>query len=192
MHTATDMVILLCQWTTGPCQSRFFATGVPLPSVYTIGPDWVSGYGLINALKAVEYVDTTRIIEDTINQAITKVKKIHVSSSISNLRVTLCWDDPGNVLTSEADAYRCKLVNNLDLYLRHVASRQIIRPWVLITGMHADTIPDNGLDSITPSMILPDRRAFRGIDTLNNLEVVDVNNPDTGIWKFILCRSLSR
>ncbi len=193
VHTATDMVDTLGvsgQSYVNP--DFYYKAGIALPSIYTEGPDWVSGFGLVNALKAVEYVDTTRIIEDTINQAITKLKKIHVSDSIANLRVTLCWDDPANVLTSEADAYRCKLVNNLDLYLRHVSTGQIVRPWVLDhNGMHADTIPADGLDSITPEMIL-NRRAFRGIDTVNNLEVVDINNPDTGIWEvYIVPQSIT-
>lgn len=185
VHTATDMVD-----TAGESGEPTYinpdychSSAICLPHVYTEGPDWVSGYGLVNAQKAVDYVDTNRFIEGVIDQGVTEVKKIHVTGSVDTLRVTLCWDDPANASISELDAYRCKLVNDLDLYLRHPETGRTVYPWVLDhNGMHADIIPADGIDSITPAMILA-KKAFRGVDTINNLEVVDVVAPDTGIWE---------
>ncbi|HEX2957679.1 MAG TPA: S8 family serine peptidase [Chitinispirillaceae bacterium] len=192
-HTATDMSDTV-ETSSMPFSPNpdFEANGYSSKTIYAEGPDWVTGYGLVNALKAVNYVDTNRFIEDTIDQSVTEIKKIHMTSSTDTLRVTLCWDDPANALTGESDAYRCKLVNDLDLYLRHPASGTVVYPWVLNhSGMHANTLPANGIDSITPSMILS-KKAFRGIDTLNNLEVVDVVSPDTGIWEvYVVPRYIS-
>ncbi len=193
VHTATDIVDTIGNSISPWANPDFVANGIYTGHISTVGPDWATGFGLVNALKAVSYVDTTRFIEDVIDQGATKIKQIHVTEA-TPFRVTLCWDDLPNTFTSEDDAYRCKLVNDLDLYLQHRGSGRIVYPWTLDhSGMtRTDSLPNDGIDSaITPSLILS-KKAYRGIDTINNLEVVDVESPDTGIWDvYVKARSIT-
>ena len=141
----------------------------------------------------MQYVDRSHFLEDTIGENQVFYYTFNVPHGISSLRTTLVWDDPEAQGTNdESTAYERKLVNDLDLYLIPPNQSPIARPWVLDHGnMHGTTVPGDGIDSINVNGVLtkgliPDsikvHPAFKGIDTLNNVEVVDVNNPLGGNW----------
>ena len=154
--------------------------------VYHAGPDWATGYGLIDAESATELIaKPDQYIEDQINHSgDTDTYDFFVFPETSELKSTLAWDDfPGSILTANTSR---KLVNDLDLILIS-PNGSIHRPFVLppltpetpIGGVYT------GVDPIAPGNIMP---AVPGIDRLNNLEQVLVNNPDPGPWTKDHCR----
>ena len=129
---------------------------------------------------------------------------VFVTSPQKRIRATLVWDDaPGD---PDIDKYmEKKLVNNLDLYMVSPSGR-FYYPWRLEKlprrSMKADgSEMDNdklveriGLENITfddarkpadrkckgkESTVMLDDDCF---DEVNNVEVVDVDNPELGVW----------
>ncbi|HLP42120.1 MAG TPA: S8 family serine peptidase [Fibrobacteria bacterium] len=181
IHTATDMVDLTGQsFDNNP---DFASAGFPnQPTVYTAGPDWATGFGMVNAQKALQYVDEALFREDVVDAGATRTYAISVPAGLSNLRVTLAWDDPEYAgIADNSNAYVVKLVNDLDLEVAPPSGNPWL-PWTLDHApLHNDIVPSDGLDPITPAEIL-DSPAVRGRDGVNNVEVVDVPNPTPGIW----------
>ena len=169
----------------------------------TLGPDFVTGWGLVNAENAREVVAKKLLYEDTVdNECETKTYTINVTTT-DPIRVTLAWDDPSySGPTSPIAATR--LVNDLDLILidpnsqphyswkldqkivdssgNEIADNIETCPPVTVRRLfvptltprdHNDTIPPGGIPS-----------AVRGRDHLNNVEVVDVEAPAVaGVWR---------
>ena len=132
---------------------------------------------------------------------------VFVTSPQKRIRATLVWDDaPGD---PDIDMYmEKKLVNDLDLYMESPSGR-FYYPWRLEKlprrSMKADgSEMDNdklaeriGLENITfddarkpadrkckdkESTVTLDEDCF---DRLNNVEVVDVDNPELGVWYIV-------
>src|SRR5690606_4878073 len=61
---------------------------------YYKGPDYATGYGLVNAEKALDYTDSEYFIQDSIEHGDSTVFTFRVPQNNWNkLRVTLAWDD---------------------------------------------------------------------------------------------------
>lgn len=120
----------------------------------TEGPDYHSGYGNVNAYKAVNTILQNRYAEGSITNGSTQQVEITVPPATRKLSVTLCWSDP----PATANAPRA-LINDLDLALENW------QPWVLSSFPHKD------------SLLLPARR---GRDSLNNVEKISVIDPAPG------------
>ena len=197
IHTATDLVD-----TIGigfPANPEFAYHGIGLPPLYSVGPDWVTGWGLVNAVKALEYTDTTKFIEDTIGQVNTRdVYYMYIPSGTQKCRTTLTWDDPpGSGYSDTTRAYLPKLINDLDLQIKNVSTGVFYHPWILdhsplndgLVNIADLTHKDSlilGIDtSITPSVILsnPAFNTSGKRDSLNNVEVVDIDNPPPGLYE---------
>lgn len=125
---------------------------------YTPGPDFASGYGIADALAAYETLSTTLVLEGQLANGATDVHNFTVNSSATPVKVTVAWDD----FTPELNA-NPKLVNNLDLELVAPDGTTIHLPWVLD--------PNN-----------PGNAATRGVDSMNNVEQVYLENPAMGNW----------
>ena len=113
------------------------------------GPDYVNGYGLLNAKGAVDRIINGTFLEANISDiSNVDVYAINISAQ-SSLKVTLAWDDvPG-----------ANLINDLDLKLLSPTG-QTFYPWTL--------------DPNTPA-----REAWRNeSDHLNNVEQVYVNGSE--------------
>jgi len=123
------------------------------------GPDYSYGWGLLDAESAVELIDGTydNLWEDSLSHASTVEYTIYVPASTDVLKVTTAWTDPAGTPGATA-----ALVNDIDLEL--VDPSQVTHsPWVLD--------PEN-----------PSEPAFRGINSIDNVEQVLVDSPETGIW----------
>ena len=122
----------------------------------TPGPDFASGYGNINAFKAVESITSNTFINDAIGNGATRTYTIPLPANVSNFKATLVWTDRA-ATTNSATA----LVNDLDLT---VVDRQGTThlPWVL---------------DASPSLISLETAASKGTDHLNNIEQVSVDSP---------------
>ncbi len=181
VHTAQDMVDLSGTSGTDP---DFESSGFPNRSpLFGAGPDFATGYGLVDAQRAAQFVDTALFREGQIGNGQTLSYNIAVPAGRANLRVTLAWDDPPFLGTNdETAAYASKLVNDLDVVLVS-PSGTAYQPWILNHNLlNNGTIPANGLDPITPAEIL-NNPAYKGKDSRGNLEVVDVANPAAGTWR---------
>lgn len=96
------------------------------------GPDYIYGWGLLNAEKAVKLIHDdgikSRIIEEDLLQGTSKTWPL-ISSGNGPLVATICWTDPpGAVNTSNTIDERIpRLVNDLDLRI----NGETYKPWIL-------------------------------------------------------------
>lgn len=125
------------------------------------GPDYASGYGNANALRAMETIQERRFFRGSLAQGSSETFTIQVPDNALNLKVTLAWTDPPAAMNAPM-----ALVNNLGLTLRQ--DNQLWRPWALSTFPDAD------------SLRLPARR---GVDSVNNQEQITLANPDGGVYE---------
>jgi hypothetical protein len=123
------------------------------------GPDFETGFGLINALAAIETVRDNRYFTGNALQGTDNIFFIDVPSSARNLKLTLSWNDTA----VQAGAGKA-LLNDIDLELVD-ENNTIWRPWVL---------------NIFPSVDSLGKSATRSVDTLNNNEQVSLENPLPG------------
>ena len=185
IHTATDMVK-----TTAFLGERH-NPDTREHIVYPKGPDFSTGWGLVNAQKAIAYVDTNLFKQNEIVHKEVITYKF-INTGRDNFRVSLAWDDyatlTGNYFST---ATKPKLVNDLDLYVIGPDGRKHL-PWVLdplpqppeIYGSDQNLfIALNGIDPITNDDIKPARK---GIDSLNNVEVVDIENAHPGEYIVVI------
>ena len=122
------------------------------------GPDYQFGYGSIRIQSAIDVARTGNLRESVVGQDGAATFQVMVPEGAAALRVMVAWDDPAatpNVGTT--------LVHDLDL--------EAISP----TGVPA--CPGT-LDPANPGAAAS--RTVR--NTLDNLEQVRVDNPETGVW----------
>ena len=147
--------------------------------VHNVGPDYLTGWGLFNAVSAVELVELdaqhgrgTHIKE--LELSVGETKSWTVSLDGSPFKATIVWSDlPGNP-SVYADDSTPMLVNNLDLWVENEAGTQIFEPWVL----------DPDLDLERESV--RDAPATTGYDSINNVEQVFMASPSPGNYKIFV------
>ncbi|MBS2213794.1 S8 family serine peptidase [Carboxylicivirga mesophila] len=129
------------------------------------GPDYQYGWGLLNAFKAAtclhnNYISGGAIIhEGSIANQQTISYHIHIDDNQNELKVTLCWTDPPGQI-EETLPVLC-LINDLDLHIEKPTEPNMYLPWVLN--------PD-----------VPGQAASKGINRLDNVEQVHIQNPVPG------------
>jgi len=134
------------------------------------GPDYVYGWGLVNATAAADLLrsyrtnaGTRRIIEGRVATNRTSVTYRFTWDGTNPIRATLCWTDPAGEATDEHDSRVARLVNNLDLRV-FAPTGAVYEPWVM---------PFVG-DWSTNSLALP---ATTGSNLTDNVEQVLVTSP---------------
>lgn len=136
--------------------------------LYDRGPDYATGYGMVDAASACDAIGSPGTWSES---ALRWTDEQHtycvkVDPATPELKVTIAWDDlPGCIATSPTSI---KLINDLDLVLIDPTGRTV-EPWVLEPAMAAGA-----------SEFLP---ATRGVDQRNNVEMVSLFKPMKGIWK---------
>lgn len=127
------------------------------------GPDFISGFGNLNAYRALSCIEEQRFVEGSLPSNDSLVFMLEVPHDVNNLRITLTWNDPAaTTMASTA------LVNDLDLKLFHPASGQEWHPWVLNPFPHPD------------SLQLPAKRTE---DHLNTVEQISLSSPEGGLYQ---------
>ncbi|MEZ4857279.1 MAG: S8 family serine peptidase [Flavobacteriaceae bacterium] len=127
-----------------------------------IGPDFKFGWGIVNALRAGILIEEGRYLSDDIIQGVTNTHTINVPSGTSQVRFMVYWSDaPASPGASPA------LVNDLDLVVSDPSSNTYL-PWIL---------------DPTPNPVNLDTPATNGVDRLNNMEQVLINNPAAGNYE---------
>ncbi len=137
------------------------------------GPDFISGYGMVNAYRAIKTIQDDQLFHSYVRDSGEWVHQITVPAGARNLKVTISWTDH----PAQTNAYKA-LVNDLDLILEHPASTQRWLPWVLNSHPHPDSLRKN---------------AVRKRDTLNNHEQITIVNPPAGLYHIkVIASSLPR
>ncbi|MEM6736851.1 MAG: S8 family peptidase [Bacteroidota bacterium] len=126
--------------------------------VGSIGLDFITGYGNINAYKSLTNLRNGQFFESALKQGQTISFPLILPFNAVNLKVTLVWvDPPANPEDFQA------LVNDLDLKLIDESDLETL-PWVLDSSPNEDA-----LSSL----------AVRAVDRLNNVEQVTIDDPST-------------
>jgi hypothetical protein len=170
------------------------------------GPDFATGFGLIDAAAAVYVVRSHAIKEDVIDATcVTKTYSMFVPAGVDSIKVTLAWDDPASEAVLGGASDQPLLLNDLDLVLIDPAGNKHY-PWLLnqmtldgttsaplgndaqLCGANITTqpqlkptlAPDLGVvdDPIAVAAIV---KAGFGKDHLNNVEQV-VAAKIAGVW----------
>jgi len=185
IQTATDLI----HGTADPRNPNNPDTGTPV--LYYRGPDFATGYGLVNAKAAVDFIEDAagqRLIHESgLGNGEEEVYEINVTSPHTELKVTLAWDDVEGNFSLGDQRYR-RLVNDIDLVLIDPNGKWH-HPWRLDPLPVADcggAGPGCGdSDLISYDDIKP---AYKGPDARNNVEQVQVGYPvvSTGKWKVLV------
>lgn len=123
------------------------------------GPDFLYGFGFLNGLRSIEMMENNRYKRNVMaSGGATQSFTISVPANTAQLKVMLYYHDPMASASSSK-----QLVNDLDLSVSEAVGSIIHRPLVL----------DN-----SPSGVGND--ATEGVDRLNNIEQVTINNPAAG------------
>lgn len=173
------------------------------------GPDFATGWGRVDAKAALDMIsgyekktkEFAKFREIEIGNGIEKRWSTVVAPGQGHLRATLVWDDaPGEKDSNWIMAKQSKLVNDLDMYLVSPSGKYHY-PWRI------DTLPSFFLDSLGKASnasrgferILESdvQDAYNGcgsgskleydcFDHLNNVEVVDIDDPEPGKWQIVV------
>jgi len=124
------------------------------------GPDYKYGFGNLNALRAVKVLDNKMFYTASVANGAFYEKEIVVPAGLTSLKVMLAYSDIG--ATPGATNIQ---VNDLDIKI--VKDGITTFPWIL-------------------DPTLPNLNAIRGVDNLNNIEQVTLENPTAGTYKIIV------
>lgn len=127
------------------------------------GPDYTYGWGKANGLRAVRVLEDGRYLDSTISQGGANTHTINIPSGIAKAKIMVYWTDaPASLMASPA------LVNNLDIGLLD-PTLTVQQPWNLDAGP-------------SPTVASVMALAGTGLDTLNNMEQVEIDNPLNGAY----------
>ena len=131
------------------------------------GPDYLHGYGMLDASAAVALLDAdagtgTRILSSSASASNPERFFLLSSDGSVPIKGTLCWsDDPGDVLAKKS------LVNDLDLRLIKADDQSASFPYTL-------------------NAAVPDAAAKPGINSVDTLEQVLISAPLAGNYLFVV------
>ncbi|ULQ58442.1 S8 family peptidase [Flavihumibacter rivuli] len=124
------------------------------------GIDFASGYGAVNAVRAIALVKKGQYHNGMINTGQQDSYRLTIPENIGQARIVLSWLDPAALTNSNT-----ALVNDLDLELVNELTGEIWQPWVL---------------NSTPSLDALTQLATRKRDSLNNTEMISLDIPAAG------------
>lgn len=137
-------------------------------TLYPKGPDFATGYGEMDVLKAVRLIQAAgkgsvgfteaASVARTGSKVSARFRLKSGSGTVKPLNVTLAWDDPPGEPASQSP-----LQNDLDLKVTDPAGKAHL-PWLL--------------DHKKPTLA-----ASQGVDRLNNLEQVPLSSPSAGTYQ---------
>ena len=146
--------------------------------VWNAGPDYLTGWGLFNAVSAVRQIEL-----DATDGRGTHIKEIELAVGETNswpvvldgspFKVTAVWNDlPGTPSTNILiDDPTPMLVNNIDIWLETEDGTQAFLPWVL------------NPDLTNKSEAARATAATTGYDNRNNIEQVALSAPAAGTYR---------
>jgi len=127
------------------------------------GPDFKSGYGRINVRRAYNLINDVHYLSGIVTNGATNTHTLNIPANTKQLRVMIVWPDVAAVVNANPG-----IVNDLNLVAIDPGNTSY-NTWVL----------DASLPSSEVKLNAP---AIRGVDNLNTIEQVTVDNPQTGNW----------
>lgn len=126
------------------------------------GPDYVYGYGVINGKRAVEMMEQGNYLfgKPLKEKDAAHVYPLQIPAGTRRLRVMITWNDTVSMKANRRYGEPA-LINDLDLVVKK--GDETFFPWVLD--------PNN-----------PRRSATTGIDRINNIEQVLIEDPQPGLY----------
>ena len=124
------------------------------------GPDFRSGFGLIDARRAVDVIDQGQFYTNSISHGALQAQTITVPAGTHEVKVMLYYHDYQGTYGNTG----AQLINDLDITLTS-PDGTVYQPWVL------DATPANVAAA-----------AQRGTDNLNNIEQVTIAAPAAGTY----------
>lgn len=134
--------------------------------VYNPGPDYATGFGNLNAEKAMENIDAGKYFSGSVSNGNNVAFNLSIPPGISLLKISLAWND-----TAALPGAPTALVNDLDLSVINKSTGETWQPWVLSSVANIDSLSKN---------------AVRKRDSLNNEEQVTISNPPAGTYQLIV------
>jgi Subtilase family len=170
------IALMLDDW-----RRKFPTAGAPLPSTlrallvhnafdlndptttwYKPGPDYASGYGLVQINETLQSLERGDAYQGLVFNQATTTCPVTVPAGTTHFKVTLAWDDPPAIVNANP-----ALIDDLDLVVTDPSgTRQY--PWTL--------------DPANPTA--PAVRTKE--DHVNNLEQVQVDTPLAGAWTVVV------
>lgn len=142
------------------------------------GPDYIYGYGMVQADKASDFAANSHFVEDQITSGRRdfplNVNAAMLADDDGKLRVTLVWDDPPWAVNGGLDPTYGYLQNDLDLELVSPSGKRYL-PWVLNPSKPAEPAKQHSRHYLLP--ITPNLRDHR-----NTIEQVVISEPELGEW----------
>jgi hypothetical protein len=117
------------------------------------GPDYENGFGWIHPQRALKALEEGRYASSTIAQGQTQSQNLTIPAGTKQVKIMLYWHDP------EAAPFTSKALQH-DLDLTVIQNGNTFLPWILNPSPSALTNP-----------------AIRGVDRLNNIEQITIDNP---------------
>ncbi|MCR9172516.1 MAG: S8 family serine peptidase [bacterium] len=127
------------------------------------GPDFQTGFGHVNARRALEVVRLGQYETNAVAQGSSQQHTISVPANVKELKVMVYWVD----WEATAGISSRSLVNDLDITLTDPTATNY-QPWVL---------------NPTFDPVLLDMDAVRATDTLNNHEQITISDPVAGNYQ---------
>ena len=121
------------------------------------GPDYSNGFGYMNLERSITMLENKQYVIDNSSNGVVKSHTITVPANTAQLKVMLYWNDPAqSLVTSQA------LVNDLDL--------KVINPAAVATFPKVLNLAPEFVTTV----------AVEGVDHINNMEQVVIDNPAAG------------
>lgn len=125
------------------------------------GPDFIYGWGKVNGLRAVQLLEDNRYLSGTLVHGDSNSHSISIPVGVQRAKIMVYWADR-EASTAAATA----LVNDLDA--------TVVAP---NTGVHLPWLLNHTPNPTT--LALP---ATKGVDHLNNVEEIAIDNPTAGTY----------
>ncbi len=126
------------------------------------GPDFLYGYGSLNAYRAVNTVTNAQYFTGSIANGIQDTHVLTLPNDANQLKVMLYWHDEEALIGANSS-----IVNNLDLSISDGMTTSF--PYIL------DHSPANCTNPATT-----------GLDSVNNMEQVVIDNPSAGTYTILI------
>ena len=124
------------------------------------GPDFTYGYGRVNGNNAVKVLENNTYFTDTIVQNGERTFTLNIPNNVANAKILLYYLDRENTAGASL-----ALVNDLTLKVTDANSNTYL-PWALLKS-----------GKTAASVAAP---AVKGVDSLNNHEMVEIDTPTAG------------
>ncbi|MDX1943299.1 MAG: S8 family serine peptidase [Saprospiraceae bacterium] len=125
------------------------------------GPDYITGWGRVHAGRALETLRYNWFTNGSVAHNATQTHNLTIPEKVQQVRVMIYWTDPEGVPLAGKS-----LVNDLDLSIQSPLGESY-QPWVLSKALHRDSL---------------NKPAYRGLDKVNNVEQITLDNPSAGTY----------